>query len=119
MEPHKEGQPSVSEDDASLARRKRRLPPFVPVRLLLCAAALAGAYLICHALGMRENVSVLPIIAGGGSPGTGAAVLALLYVALYLGFVIVVPILLIASVIFAALAVLFGRGRPASKPGKM
>lgn len=115
----KEGQPSVSEDNASRGRRKRRLPPLVPVRLLVCAAALAAAYLICHALGMRENVSVLPIIAAGGSPGAGAVVLALLYVVLHLGFVIVVPILFIASAIFAALAALFGRRRPASKRDQM
>ena len=119
MEPDKEGQPSVSEDTVSQARRKRRLPPFVPVGLLVCAAALTGAYLICHVLGMRENVSVLPAIAADGSRGTGATVLALLYVALYLGFVIVVPVLLIASVIFAALAVLLGRGRPPAKPGRI
>ena len=90
-----------------------------PWGLLAGAALLALPFLVCHAAGLREFVSVL----SGTSPATGASVevmtlLGLVYAAFYMVFLILVPILVLAAgglFMFSALA--GGRQQPPANAG--
>lgn len=65
--------------------------------LLVCTAALTLAFLVSHVAGFREFTSVL----SGTYPAAGVAVFGLAYAAVYMGFVILAPILVIgAGVLF-------------------
>ena len=84
-----------------------------PRGLLLRAAALTVLFLIVHAAGLREYTSVL----SGTSP-TGirmdvwGGVLGVAYVALYFGFVLLVPVLALAAGVFLFLQRLSGPKAP-------
>lgn len=81
---------------------KRLSPPQLlsPLSLIVYAALIAGAYAILHAAGWREHVSILSgtLSEAGGSFATQAWQ-AGLYLVAYFGFVILVPILLLAAAI--------------------
>jgi hypothetical protein len=109
----------VSERDARRARGQRRLRPFSPAGFLFVALVLAAAYLLCHAIGMREYVSSLPMVGVGRSARAGPVVLGLLYVVVYLAFVVGAPILVIASGIFAAVGRLFQRRLPGRRSDRV
>jgi hypothetical protein len=65
--------------------------------LLLCAALIGLVFLACHAAGFRESTSVL----SGTYTGASSVVSGLAYAAIYMGFVILAPILVVgAGVLF-------------------
>jgi hypothetical protein len=82
----------------------RRTPLFTPMGFVMRAILLCAAYGVCHLLGFREFAGVL-----SGTPPSGflggvpAAVCAVAYILLYFAVVLVVPVLLIGAVIFAAM----------------
>jgi hypothetical protein len=69
-----------------------------PRGFLLVAAVLWVLYGVAHALGLRDDASIL----SGTAPPGGAAgiVLGLCYVALYFAAVIAAPILVVGAVVF-------------------
>jgi len=80
-----------------------------PRRLGAAAALLAAVFVGCHALGLREEVSVL----SGTSPGSeAAAICGIAYVVAWMGAVVVAPILALAALIQGAIGRV-RRGRPA------
>lgn len=79
-------------------------------QLALGAAMLLAAFVVCHLLGLREQVSVLsgtPPPAGGGDPLLGVA-----YALAWFGGVVLAPILAIAAGVLAVVDRLRSR-RPA------
>ncbi len=85
---------------------------FSPAGFAQRAAVLAALYLAVHALGFRESTSIIC----GTAPASGrfdfASVFpAMAYIVLYVLAVLAVPVLLIASAIFAAALAVF-RVRP-------
>lgn len=73
----------------------------LPVRLLALAAAIAAALGLCHAAGLREDVSLLFATSRAESPAAGSILPAGLYVAAYVAFVLLAPVLVLAAVLFA------------------
>jgi hypothetical protein len=75
---------------------------FSPSGLLFRAAAIAAAFLICHALGLRQYTTIAsgtaPVAFGGQSVG---AALGILYIASYFGFVLLAPVLVLAAGLLA------------------
>lgn len=65
--------------------------------LFLCAGLIVVVFLVCHAAGGRESTSVLSgTYAGASSVASGLA-----YAAVYMGFVILAPIMVVgAGVLF-------------------
>jgi hypothetical protein len=64
------------------------------------AAAVSGLFLVVHLAGFREFTGILNGTIGSLALGWGlSTVLAVIYIALYLAFVIVVPVLLLAAAI--------------------
>ena len=82
-----------------------RAPVFSPRGFLVRALLVVLAFLIVHALGLRECASVVcgshATLAGSADAAVAAAVL---YILLYLAFVFAAPILLIAAGVFWGLA---------------
>ena len=79
-------------------------PVLSPRGMIVRAALIALTFGICHCLGLREHASFLSgTSASVDTSLTLSAVLGVAYIATYLGFVIVAPILLIASGIQALL----------------
>ncbi len=81
-------------------RQRFRFPIGWPMSFIITAAVLTCAYLACHFLGFRTNISMLmqtsfPEGAGDLAATVGATV----YLILYFCYVVVVPILLGASAI--------------------
>jgi hypothetical protein len=67
------------------------------------AAAVTGLFLLAHLAGLREFTSVLNGTVGSTSVDARlGAFLAAVYVLLYLAFVILVPILILAALLLAA-----------------
>ncbi len=91
----------------------RRL--FTPRGFLGAAAAVCLLYAVCHVLGWREYTAFLSGSAPAGEPADLCLVLGIVYAAAYFGFVLVAPILLLASGIFALLLHARQVDRPASK----
>lgn len=89
-----------------------RSPLLSPAGFLVRAAALAAVYWGLHLAGLRDYATVLSggLPSADASPGV-ASVLGMLYVLSYFGWVIAVPVLVLASGILAALSRLFP-GRP-------
>lgn len=88
-----------------------RSPLLSPAGLLVRAAALALVYWALHLAGLRDYATVL----SGGLPSadaspTVASVLGMVYVLFYFGWIIAVPVLVLASGILSVLLRLF-RGR--------
>ena len=84
-------------------RRSLGWSSFSPGGLLIWAAIIAGVFLSCHAAGLREYTTVI----SGTWPTEGRSsvfpvVLAGLYVVAYFAFVLLVPILVLASAVFLA-----------------
>jgi hypothetical protein len=65
------------------------------------AAAISGLYLLVHLAGFREFTGILNGTIGSLALGWNlSAFLAVVYILLYLAFVILVPVLVLAAVIF-------------------
>ena len=70
--------------------------------LLQRALGLSGLFLLAHLAGLREFTSVLNGTIGSVAAGWKlSGFLALIYILLYLAFVILVPVLLLAAMILA------------------
>jgi hypothetical protein len=70
-----------------------------PVSLLVVAAVLTIAYTACHAAGWRQHVSIFSGTLSVSSPAATQIALAGLYAGLYFAFVLLVPVLVLASVL--------------------
>ena len=75
--------------------RKRRFQVISHAGMLAVAVVLVITYTVLHVLGLRENVSLVFATSSGGSEGQMAW--ALLYVASYVGAVVLAPILILAA----------------------
>jgi len=68
--------------------------------LLQRAGAISGLFLLAHLAGLREFTGILNGTVGSLALGWNlSAYLAVIYIALYLAFVIVVPVLILAAII--------------------
>ena len=85
----------------------RRL--MTPGGLLKAAVTLAVGYLVLHLLGWREYTSFLSGTIAPGAVGMRQAMMGAFYVFAYFGFVLIVPILLLASGIFSLSLRIAGR----------
>lgn len=73
-----------------------------PRDLLQRALGISGLFLLAHLAGLREFTSVLNGTIGSLAAGWKlSGFLALIYILLYLAFVIVVPVLILAAAILA------------------
>lgn len=66
-------------------------------KLLLVALVTAACFLVCHALGLRENVSVLS--GTEPAPGPEAVPLGVIYVLAWFAVLLVVPVCVIGAAI--------------------
>jgi hypothetical protein len=74
-----------------------------PKDMIQRAGAITGLFLLVHLAGFRECTSILNGTIGSLELGWNlSAFLAVIYILLYLAFVIVVPILVLAAVILMA-----------------
>jgi hypothetical protein len=88
---------------------------FSPMWFVGRALLIAIFYLACHAAGLREHTTFLSgTSAGGGTSLNWSAVLGMTYLVAYFGFVLVVPIFLIAATLVAARNFLTARSGPRS-----
>ena len=75
---------------------------FVGPGLLQRALGISGLFLLAHLAGLREFTSVLNGTVGSVAAGWKlSSFLALVYILLYLAFVILVPVLVLAALILA------------------
>lgn len=73
---------------------------FSPWDMIQRAAAISGLFLAVHLAGFREYTGILNGTIGSVALGWGLSTfLAVIYIVLYLAFVIVVPVLLLAAAI--------------------
>lgn len=85
-----------------------KAPMFSPKGFLTRAAILTFLFAIVHLVGLREFTSVLSgTSATGGSAKTLSATAGSVYIVLYFAFVLIVPILVLSSGIFAVLQLFF------------
>lgn len=87
--------------------KKRRWRRVSPVGMLVLAGLIGAAFAVCHAFGARENLSVLFATSDQGS--WTAVFFSLVYVMLYLGLILAVPVLVLAAGIFAGLQLVLRR----------
>jgi hypothetical protein len=86
-----------------------------PKGLLLRAAIIAIAFAVLHALGCRENTSIIcGTWPAGQTPGMWTAGMGVAYILLYFGFILATPIFLLAGCMMFAWQYL----RPAHGPDK-
>jgi len=89
-------------------KRMINLEFLTPKGFLVRAAILAVVFAVCHFVGWREHTSFLSGTAASASGAVHAsAVLGVIYIVAYFGFVLVAPIFLLAA------AILFGLERVA------
>ncbi len=74
---------------------------FSPKGFLLRAAGLAILFGICHAAGLREHTTFLSGTEAEAGGGNASAVWGVTYIAAYLGFVLLVPLLVLAAGLLA------------------
>lgn len=77
-----------------------------PHGLLIAAVALGLLFAVCHTLGWRDYTAFL----SGTMPLDGQTVLGIVYAVAYFSVIIVVPMLVLAAVIFSVLLQLGRRG---------
>jgi hypothetical protein len=71
-----------------------------PKYLVRCAAALIALFLAAHFAGLREFTSILNGTIGSTAMNwESAAILGVVYIGLYLAFVLLVPVLVLAAMI--------------------
>lgn len=88
-----------------------------PAGMIILAAVLACAYLACHLLGLRRNISLLMQTSFSQGAGDMAAFIGgIVYFVLHICYVVLVPILLGAAVIMFILMCLLGRKQPHHAP---
>jgi hypothetical protein len=81
-----------------------KAPIFSPKGFLARAVLIGAAFLICHAVGLRGHTAILSGTSPSGDPTDVFSVgLGTTYIVLYFAFVLVTPILIIASAVFALL----------------
>ena len=68
-----------------------------PAGLALRALLLAAGFAICEAAGLREHTTFLSGTAAAGGGGSVSVVWGVTYILAYLGFVLLVPIFLLAA----------------------
>lgn len=87
-----------------------RSPFLSPAGLLVRAGAAALAYWILHLAGLRDYATVLSggLPSADASPGV-ASILGMLYVLFYFGWVVAVPVMVLASGILFSLLRLTSR----------
>ncbi len=95
-------------------RRVPFLRLVTPGGLLKAAVTLVVVYVVLHLLEWREYTGFLSGTIAPGAAGTRQAVMGAFYVFAYLGFVLAVPILLLASGIFSLSLRIAGRGETTS-----
>ena len=74
-----------------------------PCGFVWAAAALCLSYSVCHVLGWREYTAFLSGSVAGGERAGLCLAFGIVYAAAYFGFVLIAPVLLLASAIFALL----------------
>jgi len=78
-----------------------------PLGFVTYAAIFVLIFLVCHLAGLREYISVLSGTSTGGETLDQLSItLGSLYLIAYFLFILVVPVILVASVIFAGLNLL-------------
>jgi hypothetical protein len=87
---------------------KRRIPALAAI-----AAMLLGLFAVVHALGFRDDVSVLSGTPTSGDP-IASALSGVAYAAAWFLAVVVAPVLALAALFQAVLAALAGRRAPPS-----
>ena len=96
-------------------RPRRRFRIVSPLTMLILAAVIAACFGACHALGLRDDVPALLINLQGelSAQTAGGAV----YLASYLAFVVLAPILILAAGLFAvALRIMPARASTQARP---
>jgi hypothetical protein len=78
-------------------------PLISPCGFSRAAVLLCLFYMLCDGLGWREYTAFLSGSVPAGQQAVSGLLFGILYAASYFGFVLVVPILILASVIFAFL----------------
>ncbi len=87
-------------------------PVFTPGSFLMRAGFIAVVFFIVQLLGMRDAMSLLSgTLPEGGASWEGAALGCMVYFFAYFGFVLVVPVLVIAAPVFHLLLKLHGARR--------
>ena len=81
-------------------QQRLRFPIGWPMRFIILAAVLTCAYLACHFLGLRTNISMLMQTSfSQGAGDTAVFIGGIVYFVLHICYVVLVPILLGASAI--------------------
>ena len=76
----------------------QRAPILSPKDMLQRAAAISGLYLVLHLAGLREFTGILNGTIGSLTLGWNlSAFLAIVYIVVYLAFIVLVPILVLAA----------------------
>ncbi|MBN1417312.1 MAG: hypothetical protein JXP34_00970 [Planctomycetes bacterium] len=83
--------------------RRARLPFFSPRGLAARALLLAAAFAIAHVAGLRSHVTFLSGATAAGIHPALSAALGCVYLALYVGAVLIAPVLLTAAGILAVI----------------
>ena len=78
-----------------------KAPMFSPAGFLVRAAALALVYGVLSLCGLRESMCVLSLTFPEGTPRGVSLFFCLIYLLSYFSFILAVPILMIASGLFA------------------
>ena len=87
----------------NLLRRLWRVEIFSPAGCVQRALVISAGFLLVHLAGWREYTSVLNGTVGPDSTGwAGSTFFGVAYVLIYLAFVILVPVLLLAAALLAA-----------------
>lgn len=99
---------SQSQDRPSAMPAKRRLKTLLraelltPQGLVVRAVGVAVLFAICHLAGLREHTTFLSGTAATAQTGAQVSVVwGLIYIVAYLGFVVLVPILVLAASLLA------------------
>ena len=93
--------------------RRMLIGGFSPQGFVVRALILAVLFALCQALGWREHTTFLSgTAASAGTDANTSAVLGLVYMAAYFGFVLLAPILLIAAAIFLGFNRWLAKPRP-------
>ncbi len=87
-----------------------------PAGFVKAAVVLSLLYLICHLAGLREYTSIMSgTMPAGGPAGFGLLFLACLYILSYVAFALLVPVLLIAALLFTLANLVWRKREPAAE----
>lgn len=91
-------------------RKWLKAPMFSPAGFLVRAGVLAVVYAVLTICGVREHMSVLSLTFPDGTPRGLSLFLGVIYFLSYFSFLLLVPILVIASGLFSLFRRLFPQG---------